>query len=635
WRYNGADLAGANNAALSLFNVQPQQAGGYSVRVTNGGGAATSAVATLTVTCSFTLSAANASFGAAGGSGSVSVTSAGGCSWSVANAPGWITITSGNGGSGVGTLNYGVASNSVGAVRSATLGIAGHNYTVTQVAPDLTRPSISITSPVADASLTNAVLLVSGTADDDMGLARVECRVGSGPFVSAIGTTDWSAQLILSPGTNLVSARSVDLSGNVSLTNTRSFFCSVAATLNLAILGQGAVRGATNGQHLQIGRPYKLSAEPAAGCVFSNWTGDLSGASSTINFVMESNLAVTATFVTNPFVGVTGRFCGLFHETNEVRLGCSGCFSFKLTHAGSYTAWLRIGNKKSVASGRLNLEGTATNVIARPGTNALTIVWAVDLKGSDQITGTVGDGNWTAQLLGDRAVFSRTQPAPQAGAYTVILLGTPASTLAPEGDSYGTATVNANGVVRVSGFLADKSAIAGSVSLSKAGHWPLYFSLYGGKGALLGWVTLADRPTTDLDGVLSWIKPPLPTARYYPGGFTSEAALLGSSYTPPAGETNRLLRLTEATVLFSGGNLSQRWTNAVVLGPRSTITNASPNSLAMTFRLSSGLFRGRFLAPDESEAVLFKGVAFQKANYGSGYFLGTNQSGRVSLGAAP
>ena len=98
---------------------------------------------------------------------------------------------------------------------------------------------------------------------------------------------------------------------------------------------------------------------------------------------------------------------------------------------------------------------------------------------------------------------------------------------------------------------------------------------------------------------------------------------------------NRLLRLTEATVLFSGGNLSQRWTNAVVLGPRSTITNANPNSLAMTFRLSSGLFRGRFLAPDESEAVLFKGVAFQKANYGSGYFLGTNQSGRVSLGAAP
>ncbi len=49
WQFNGTNLDGAVAATLSLTNVQPEQAGGYSVMVTNALGAATSAVATLTV----------------------------------------------------------------------------------------------------------------------------------------------------------------------------------------------------------------------------------------------------------------------------------------------------------------------------------------------------------------------------------------------------------------------------------------------------------------------------------------------------------------------------------------------------------------------------------------------------------
>ena len=68
WQFNGANLVGANSASLSLFNVQLNQAGGYSVVVTNGGGAITSSVATLTVNCGYTLSSSTASFGPAAGS---------------------------------------------------------------------------------------------------------------------------------------------------------------------------------------------------------------------------------------------------------------------------------------------------------------------------------------------------------------------------------------------------------------------------------------------------------------------------------------------------------------------------------------------------------------------------------------
>ena len=49
WRLNGTPLAGATNSILALTGVSTNQAGEYSVVVTNGFGSATSASATLTV----------------------------------------------------------------------------------------------------------------------------------------------------------------------------------------------------------------------------------------------------------------------------------------------------------------------------------------------------------------------------------------------------------------------------------------------------------------------------------------------------------------------------------------------------------------------------------------------------------
>jgi len=49
WRFNGANLAGAIQPSLVLSNVQPAQAGNYSVVVANAGGSVTSAVAVLSI----------------------------------------------------------------------------------------------------------------------------------------------------------------------------------------------------------------------------------------------------------------------------------------------------------------------------------------------------------------------------------------------------------------------------------------------------------------------------------------------------------------------------------------------------------------------------------------------------------
>jgi hypothetical protein len=49
WRFNGANLDGATNSLLSLLNVQPEEAGTYSVAVFNSAGSAVSSNAILTV----------------------------------------------------------------------------------------------------------------------------------------------------------------------------------------------------------------------------------------------------------------------------------------------------------------------------------------------------------------------------------------------------------------------------------------------------------------------------------------------------------------------------------------------------------------------------------------------------------
>ncbi len=78
WRFNGNDLPGQNNAALLLANVQPTQAGSYSVRVSNAVGQVESASVTLTVLSppSITASPQNRT-DFAGGNSTFSVTATG------------------------------------------------------------------------------------------------------------------------------------------------------------------------------------------------------------------------------------------------------------------------------------------------------------------------------------------------------------------------------------------------------------------------------------------------------------------------------------------------------------------------------------------------------------------------------
>ncbi len=86
-------------------------------------------------TCAYTLSEVSHSFDSNNGSASISVTTGPNCSWSAASAAsnsGWITVTAGNSGTGIGTVSYSVAVNPNLAARTGSITVAGQTFTVAQ-----------------------------------------------------------------------------------------------------------------------------------------------------------------------------------------------------------------------------------------------------------------------------------------------------------------------------------------------------------------------------------------------------------------------------------------------------------------------------------------------------------------------
>jgi len=88
-------------------------------------------------TCSFAINPASASFGRAGGSGNISVSTSSGCSWTAQSmSPFFIHIVSGTSGTGPGTVVYQVDANADSASRTGSLTVAGKTFTVSQSAED-------------------------------------------------------------------------------------------------------------------------------------------------------------------------------------------------------------------------------------------------------------------------------------------------------------------------------------------------------------------------------------------------------------------------------------------------------------------------------------------------------------------
>ncbi len=495
-----------------------------------------------------------------------------------------------------------------------------------------TPPTVSIAQPAAGARLNTVTNVLTGGAADSRGLDRVDYAVNGGSFQTAEGTTSWSAPIVLAPGTNFVRVRAIDRYGNASSTNGRTFFLVVPSPISLTTSGEGTLRGLTDGQTLEVNRGYRVSAVPATGQVFSNWTGSVTSSSADLQFLMQPNFSLTAHFVPNPFPSASGTYDGLFLE-NPTQFESTGDFTFRLTPSGAYSASLRLAGQKLRAAGRLNLEGDATNLVARPGHSPLQVSWSTDLHGLNSVTGIVSDGVWRAELRGHRATFrAGPNPAPLAGRYTVAIEPEPASD-APPGAGPAVLQISSDSIASYTGSLPDGTRLTGRATVSADGDWPVYAPLYQNQGLIAGWVHVDTNATLqDLSGSLAWFRPAQAGAPLYPAGFTNRSHVVGSRFLPPTTPADPLLNLVDATATFFGDDLSQTWTNPIQFSPN-RVTNLGSNRLSLSVVRNTGQFRGSLIDPNLNRSFPFNGVLLQKSTNGAGYFLGPTAGGRVTITA--
>jgi hypothetical protein len=190
---------------------------------------------TFTVTqagasCSYSISPTSATYGPAGGSSSVSVTAGAGCSWTASSNAGWITVLSGASGTGNGTVNYSVASNTNTTSRAGTMTIAGQTFTVNQSGN--AAPTVSLTAPANGAVVSNTITVAATAADSDGSVTKVEFYVDSTVLIGTDTTSPYSITYdttALSNGAHTFRAKAFDNLGATGTSSANSVTVSNAA----------------------------------------------------------------------------------------------------------------------------------------------------------------------------------------------------------------------------------------------------------------------------------------------------------------------------------------------------------------------------------------------------------------------
>ena len=166
---------------------------------------------------------------------------------------------------------------------------------------------------------------------------------------------------------------------------------------------------------------------------------------------------------------------------------------------------------------------------------------------------------------------------------------------------------------------------------SQNGDVPVYASLYGNTGLLLGWINLANLEAAPPANTLTWIKKASRSPLLYTNGFTNTAGGAGRALDQPPAKTPAII-LPEGQLVVSNANLFLPFNVSV-----------SNNNALVKLAGSSDQFVDRFdCAQDRAAyAELWQrqrqehhariGAILQSQTNGGGFFLGTTNAGFISL----
>lgn len=234
---------------------------------------------------------------------------------------------------------------------------------------------------------TNTTVAITGSVSGYVPGLQVYYAANSESWTNALlSGTNWSASTAAVPGTNIINAYAVDSVGRTSSVVSVRFQYVVTGGLSVQTVGKGTVTPNYTNVPLELGRNYKLTAKPAKGYAFTNWSGlvdadeVLTTNKAAVSFMMRSNLALTATFVdvTKPVLKITAPKAGL-RWTSE-QFTATG----QVTDNGPGDAvWYQLnGGDWNIASGWTNW---TANLALVPGTNTVR-AYAVDAAGNRSLT---------------------------------------------------------------------------------------------------------------------------------------------------------------------------------------------------------------------------------------------------------
>jgi hypothetical protein len=147
--------------------------------------------------------------------------------------------------SGFSFTNWTISTNWLGNAKTNNVTVQfvmESNLTLQVSFVDVKVPTLSITAPTSGQKMTNALANVRGTASDNWRVTDVWYQLNTNAWSLATttnGWTNWSVTLALVKGTNTVSAYATDPGGNISPTQSVSFFSSNTFKLQLSFQGGG------------------------------------------------------------------------------------------------------------------------------------------------------------------------------------------------------------------------------------------------------------------------------------------------------------------------------------------------------------------------------------------------------------
>jgi hypothetical protein len=661
---DGSRISGAASPSLTIANLMQSDAGTYVMTVSNAFGSAATFPATLAIGAgpAITVQPAAATSVVEGSLVTLSVTAAGA-------APLLYQWMAG------GSIIPGATSRTL-AVSAAPLdGVTAPFYTVLVrngfgvsfsasaeviVLPNLTKPGVTIAVPAANArtasnaisgaASANATRVFYWTTNINNGVVTVSPPDSAALAPSPSGVA-WSAVPTLLPGSNVLVVQAQNQYGNSSTRVSRPFFYKVAAPLALTIAadtGAGTLAGRASvpgdtvpgaDAMLNIGEGYSITAQPGAHCLFSNWSGTLGQiATPTIHFVMESNMSLQADFITNLFIGMAGRYDGIFQpaDSQGASEATSGLIeNLLLKTNGLYSGKIYLAGATYSLNGSFDAWGQATETITRTAAAGGKVLLELNVASQSvprEITGMVQGttqyvGGWISTNL---ALYAATTNTNNFHAYAVLL---PQDTnVAGAPPSYGYALItNTGSTINLGGKLSDGTPFSRSEPINEQDEFPVYANLYKSPGLLLGQLSLdaAAAPA----GTLSWIKPEQKTG-LYSNGFDAELVVEGSPWTNSTVVLANLFP-TNAQLIFSGGGLASNlvWTVQLTSSNVLRMVSGATNFISGTINRTNGLLTLSYRPTGVRTNATVFGTLLQNIGLGGGYFLlpGATNTGAITL----